>query len=115
MSKDAKLQRGALIGLLGTLERSEARAFVCVLAVGASRMVSADVSLWPIAEGLVFNGELLLFCIDRLKDEDVVDVINGGIQIEDVQEITGKPDEVIRACARVEEEALHLLTRLRGA
>jgi hypothetical protein len=115
MGGNTKLVQGAIIELLRTLKKDEARALVCALAIGASRMISSDISLWPNAERLVFNGKLLLFCSTELKDDDVAEVINAGIQIEDVEEIFRDPEETVRECARVEKEALRLLTRSRGA
>lgn len=97
--------------LLESLEPRELRSVLCLLCMGAARAIRHDVAAWVLAERVIFNGRVLLLCIDRLNDQQLADVVNVGIQIEDLRGFTDDQDALAHMCERVENLALQVLSR----
>jgi hypothetical protein len=83
--------RQRLITALAGVPRDLAARMVCLLAIGAVEVVRDDYSQWPQVERIIFNATMLLFCKSWLEDDDLAEVINYGIQIDDLVHFTDDP------------------------
>jgi hypothetical protein len=95
--------------LLESLEPRELRSVLSLLCIGGARAVTRDWAAWTVAERVIFNGRVLLLCMDKLNDRELAEVVNIGVQIEDLHGFTDDQEALGQMCERVETLALQLL------
>lgn len=102
-----------LVEALRSLPPDEATRAVCLLAIGAVDVIRDDYSYWPTVERLPFNPTMLLFCKDVLAKDDLAEVINSGIQIDDLKDFTDDPVPFAGITDDVRSRALRILASVR--
>jgi hypothetical protein len=102
ISKPAKLlRRLPLVNCLRELKPAEASVLVAVIAQGVSFGVkSGDISI-SLAEKIIFNLDILLFCKKELKDRAARTIIETGMELEDVESLVQDPKAIGRACDNI--------------
>ena len=103
--------KGQITGFLASLPKVSAARMICLLAIGAISVIRKDYSEWPKVEKLVFTSIILFFCRYELADRDLVELINTGIQIEDLKEFTDDPVRFARITEDVKAGVLQLFSR----
>lgn len=105
------IEKQRFVEYLRGLPKDAASDVVCLLSIGAVRAARAHYSMWPRLASVVFNGTMLLFCKESLGTDETVDIINYGMQIEDLRAFTDDSASIERMCQSVETLALNILTR----
>lgn len=103
MSKSSKVSRRIpLIDFLRSLRLGEAKSLLIIIAKGVvSEIEEGRISI-ALAESLIFNLDVLLFCKNELKDAKVRAIIEAGMELEDVEELVKDPAAVSRACKSIQ-------------
>jgi hypothetical protein len=97
------MRRIPLIDLLGSLDPSDAKYLILFMAEGiVAKIKDGRVSL-DTAEKMLFNVDVHLFCKKVLKDSKLRNIIECGMELEDVEEIARNDGSIARACTDIQK------------
>lgn len=102
--------RQKLVECLNGLPQDEAIHAICLLALGAVQLIRTDYRHWHTVEKVIFNATVLFFCKDALANEELAEVVNYGIQVEDLRGFTDDPVRFARMLDDIESRAMKLLS-----
>ena len=97
------LRRIALINLLGSLDPSDARYLILFMAEGIVATIKDGRVSVDTAEKMLFNLDVHLFCKKVLKDSKLRNIIERGMELEDVNQITRNDGAIGRACTDMQK------------
>ena len=92
------LHRFPLVNFLRELKPVEARILIAVIAQGVSLGVKSGNMSISLAEKIIFNLDILLFCKKELKDRAVKTIIERGMELEDIDSLVKDSAVMSRAC-----------------
>jgi hypothetical protein len=91
-----------IVNILKNVAVSDAKLLLVVIAQGVVQGIKDGNISITLAENIIFNLDILMFCKKRLKDRRLTNIIEIGMELEDIEELIVDKMAVARACTNLQ-------------